>query len=413
MKTAKVALVLTAIAVVGGALALTGHLPGQERLKGLFASGGARTEPSKAQPAPPLAVSVVRATPRAFTETVLVTGTLVAREEILIGPEVEGLRVVEVLVDEGDRVVKGQTLARLVSETLEAQLAQNTAALARADAAIAQARSAIASAEARLEEASNAYDRAKPLSKSGFLSDSGMDQREATQRTASAALTSARDGLKVAEADRAQTAALRRELEWRRERTEIRAVADGLVSRRNAKIGSYATGAADAMFRIVAKGEIELDAEVAEVQIGKLRQGQTAAIEIAGAGTVSGVVRLVSSEIDRATRLGRVRIFIGDLPQLRVGAFARARVTTGESQGLAVPTAAVLYGADGPYLQVVTDGKVATRPIKLGLQEGSSIEVRSGIAEGDAIVARSGTFLRDGDVVTPVPVAARQVSEVR
>jgi HlyD family secretion protein len=62
---------------------------------------------------------------------VLVTGSLVAREEVLVGPEVEGLRVTEVLADEGTRVKKGDVLVRLVSDTLEAQLAQHDAALAR------------------------------------------------------------------------------------------------------------------------------------------------------------------------------------------------------------------------------------------------------------------------------------------
>lgn len=79
--------------------------------------------------APVTVVPVVRAH---FSETVLVTGSLVAREEVLVGPEIEGLRVTEVLADEGMRVKKGDVLARLVSDTLEAQLAQNNAALAHA-----------------------------------------------------------------------------------------------------------------------------------------------------------------------------------------------------------------------------------------------------------------------------------------
>src|SRR5262245_48752120 len=70
------------------------------------------------------AVTVARAAPADFVETVLVTGSLVAREEILVGPEVEGLRITQVLADEGMRVKKGDVLARLVADTLDAQLAQ-------------------------------------------------------------------------------------------------------------------------------------------------------------------------------------------------------------------------------------------------------------------------------------------------
>ena len=113
----------------------------------------------------------------------LVTGSLVAREEVLVGPEVEGLRVTEVLADEGTRVKKGDVLVRLVSDTLEAQLAQNDAALARA-----QVRSGIVPAEARLLEANNAFERAKPLCVAGHLAESTYDQREQAARIAEAQL---------------------------------------------------------------------------------------------------------------------------------------------------------------------------------------------------------------------------------
>ena len=396
-------------AAVGGLIA-AGYLPSPQQLAGRVGSEK-RAEAMPAEPAPPLAVSVSPAFVTNFTDSVLVTGSLVAREEIFVGPEVEGLRVVEVLAEEGDRVTRGQILARLVSDTLEAQLAQNTAALARSEAAIAQARSAIASADARLEEAANAYERAKPLTKSGYLSESGMDQREASRRTTEAAVASAKDGLRVAEAEKAQIEAQRREISWRRARTDIRAPADGLVSRRNAKIGGYATGAADAMFRIVAQGEIELDAEVPETKLAGLREGQKAMVEIISGRPVAGTVRLVSPEIDRASRLGRVRIFIGNKPGLPIGAFARARIETAESRGLAVPASAVLYGGSMPVVQVVIDGKIATRPVKLGLAQANLIEVREGLRSGDHVVVRSGTFLRDGDAVRPVPLDPRRVSE--
>ena len=159
------------------------------------------------------AVTVARVAPADFVETVLATGSLVAREEILVGPEVEGLRITEVLADEGMRVKKGDVLAQLVADTLDAQLAQNDAALARATAAIAQARSAIVQAEARLVESSNAFERAKPLRAAGHMAESAFDQREQAARTAQAQLVAARDGLTAAEAEKAQIEAQRRELD--------------------------------------------------------------------------------------------------------------------------------------------------------------------------------------------------------
>ncbi len=403
----KTKILVPAAATIIAALAFvaaTGHLP-------LVGKPGATITGSIDKGPPPIMVTAARAKLADFIETVTVTGTLVPREEILIGPEVEGLRVVEVLADEGDRVTKGQVLARLVTDTLEAQMAQNAASIARATAAIAQAQSAILSADAKLVEAQGAYNRGKPLTKSGYLSESGMEQRESAAKSATAALSSARDGLKVAEADKAQLEAQRREISWRRSRTEIMSPADGIISRRLVRIGGYAAGASDAMFRVIAKGEIELDAEVTESRVAKLKEGQPAEVTIAGGTAVTGKIRIVSPEIDKATRLGRVRIFLGDNPALRIGGFARGVVETARSRGIAIPASALLYGQDGASVQVIADGVVRTRKVKLGLENGGQVEVREGLAEGDLIVAKSGTFLRDGDGVRAVLPEHRRTSE--
>ena len=359
------------------------------------------------------AVTVARVAPADFVETVLATGSLVAREEILVGPEVEGLRITEVLADEGMRVKKGDVLARLVADTLDAQLAQNDAGLARATATIAQARSSIVQAEARLVESSNAFERAKPLRTAGHMAESAYDTREQAARTAQAQLVAARDGLTAAEAEKAQIEAQRRELAWRRGRTEVVAPADGIVSRRMARIGGYAAGAAEPMFRIVAKGEVELDAEVTETRMAALKVGQSARVEVTGLGTIPGTVRLVSPEVDKGTRLGRVRIFLGDNAGLRVGAFARGSIETASGRGLAVPASAILYGPDGASVQVVRANRVETRRIKTGLVAGVLAEVREGLVEGDVVVSRSGTFLRDGDAVRPVMGDRAKLSDAR
>lgn len=358
-------------------------------------------------------VTVARVGPADFTETVLATGSLVAREEILVGPEVEGLRITEVLADEGARVKKGDVLARLVADTLDAQVAQNAAAVARSTAAIAQAKASIVQAEARVIENHNALERAKPLRGAGHMTEAVFDQREQAARTANAQLEAAKDGLLLAEAEKAQVEAQRRELMWRRGRIEVTAPADGIVSRRMARVGGYATGAAEPMFRIVAKGEVELDAEVVETRLAAVTEGQTARVEVAGLGTIAGKVRLVSPEVDKSTRLGRVRIFLGDNPGLRVGSFARGIIATSNGNGLAVPASAVLYGPDGPTVQVVRANRVETRRIKTGLASGAMVEIREGLEDGDLVVARSGTFLRDGDAVRPVITERTKLSEAR
>jgi HlyD family secretion protein len=361
--------------------------------------------------APP-AVSVVKVEDADFTETVAVSGSLVPREEILVAPEVEGFRVLDLKVDVGDRVKKGDVLATLVQESLDAQLAQNDASLARADAAISKAKSAIAEAEARVAEADASFDRAKPLKNSGYLSASTYDQREAAAKTSEAQLVAARDGLRLAEAEKAQVEAQRRELQWRRDNTQVTSPADGLVSRRTARIGGMASGVAEPLFRIVLRGEVELDAEVLETEIAKMCAGQKAKINIGGVGDVTGTVRLVSPEVDKTTRLGRVRIFLGDDPRLRIGTFARGTVDTASARGLSIPSSAVVFDAEGAFVQVVRDGHVVRSNVKTGLISAGRVEVLQGLAAGDLVVAKAGTFLRDGDAVRAIMPDAK-VSEAR
>jgi RND family efflux transporter MFP subunit len=166
------------------------------------------------------------------------------------------------------------------------------------------------------------------------------------------------------------------------------------------------------MFRIIANGEIELDAEVPEADLAGLKPDQQAAISVAGIGQVSGKVRLVSPEVDRATRLGRVRVFLGDDSRLRIGSFGRGTVETARSRGLALPAAAVLFSADGAYVQIVEGNRIVGRSVTIGLKAADLIEITSGIQEGEMVVARAGTFLRDGDAVRPVLPAAPRLSEV-
>jgi HlyD family secretion protein len=404
----KYIIALLVLAAVGAGVYLVPQLDVFQQLRGSGPAASKGDTPTT----PPPAVSVVEVVTAEFTETAVVSGSLVPRDEILVTPEVEGFRVLDLRVDESDRVKKGDVLATLVSESLDAQIAQNDASLARADAAISRARSEIVAATARLEEATSAFERAKPLQNSGYLSKSTFDQRKAAATTAQAQLVAARDGRKLAQAEKGQVEAQRRELEWRLANTKVTAPEDGIVSRRDAHIGALASSSAKPMFHIIARGEVELDAEVIETELARIHVGQKARIDVAGVGEVTGTVRLVSPEINADTRLGRVRIFLGDDPKLRIGGFARGVIDTAEARGLSVPTAAVVFDSSGAFVQVVRDGRVERRVIETGLVAAGLVEVREGLALGDVVVAKAGTFLRDGDAVRPVHPNSK-ISEAR
>ena len=115
-----------------------------------FAAGPAAAQganPAVIQPRPP-SITVAKVERRDITASVLVSGNVVARDEVLVVPEVDGLAVQEILAEEGDMVKAGQVLARLNRAALDVALAQNTAALQRVTATIAQARAQITDAEA-------------------------------------------------------------------------------------------------------------------------------------------------------------------------------------------------------------------------------------------------------------------------
>lgn len=405
---------VTAIALLAIiALAATGHLHLPQPLAALLTSEPDAAEKTTEPPLP--TITVVLPVTQRLEQKVLVTGTLVARREILIAPEIEGQRIVGLLAEEGDRVTKDQPLAQLDKDVLLSKRAENTAALARAEAAIAQAQSTIAEAEARRDEAKASLERAAPLLKSRVIPQATFDQRQATARTTEAQLVAARDGLQVAKADKKQIEAQRTELEWRLAKTTIVAPVAGVISRRNAKIGSVATGVANAqpMFHLIEDGAIELDADVPEAEVGLLRAGQTAALTLPDGSAHTGTVRLVSPEIDQATRLGSIRIALRDDETLRVGGFARGTVTTAAIDARVVPISAVAFTPGGAMVKTIIDGKVVARRVETGIQSDGRIEILSGLSATAEVVLKAGSFLRDGDAVRSVRSDDQRLTEAR
>jgi RND family efflux transporter MFP subunit len=365
---------------------------------------------AQAEPAvpdvPPPAVTVIAAQTQMFVDRLFVSGTLVARDEALAAAQIDGLTITEVLAEDGDRVRAGQVLARLDRSQLDALLAQNDATTQRADAAIEQAQSQIDQAQPQVSWAADDYSRAQKLG-GQVIAAATIEQRQTTLKTAEAQLATAKHALAVARADRLSRDAERRELMVRIARTEVKAPVDGVVSRRSANVGATAAGAGDPLFRIIANGAIDLDADVPEQSIARLAVGMPVKIQIPGVSApVDGKVRLISQEIDKASRTGKVRIALGSSPSARIGAFASGEISVAESQGLSVPATAVQRDAEGAQTMIVKDNVVEARKVTLGILEGDAIEVKAGLDAGDLVIARAAAFLRPGDRVRAVAATA-------
>jgi HlyD family secretion protein len=383
---------ITAVLMVSAALALSGPATAQ----------------TQAAPRPP-AITVATAERGTISENVVVTGTFVARDEVQVIPEIDGLAIVELLAEEGDTVRAGQVLARLNREQLDITLIQNGAQIARAQAAIEQSRFSIAEADANRNQANLALARTQMLIRSGTASQDVLDQRQSAATAAEARFQATNRALQVAEADLNVSRAQRSDIELRLSRTEIRARVGGVVSRRSARIGAVplAATAAEPMFRIIAEGKVELEADVPETTLARLKFGQPVAVEAVGADQrMAGSVRLVSPEITRTTRLGRIRVALPASDRPTIGSFGRAIIETARTEGVLVPLSAVLFQPGSATVQVVRNDAVETRRVTIGLRADGRAEVREGVAAGEQVVTVSGTFLRNGDRVTPI-LAAR------
>lgn len=402
---ALIALAIVALAAVGLGI----HDPSRARLFAALGIGPTRPVPVQPVPTEPPApaVTVAEATLRIFRDQLFVSGTLVAREEALVGVGIDGLRITEVLAEDGDTVREGQVLARLDRSQLDALMAANDAAIAKADAAIAQARATVQQFEATLTQVQADYERARQLGV-GITSQATLDQRQALARATLAQLEGTRGALAVAQADRKSQDAQRQELAVRIGRTEVRAPVAGVISRRGARVGALVMGSGDPLFRIVKDGAIDLDAEAPDDTLGRVRIGLKAQVTPAGEdGPVEGSVRLVSSEVDRTTRLGRIRIAMpapadGRAVVARVGGFASAVIEVTQREGVSIPASAVTRGERGRAVQVVTDGRVEVRRVDVGLAFRDATEITDGLKPGELVVARAAAFLRSGDTVRAI-----------
>lgn len=339
--------------------------------------------PPESRQEPSLAVTTIEPLQRAMDQTLTVSGSVGAWQEMSLGVELSGVRAAEVLVEVGDRVRAGQPLLLLDRRTLEVQARQ-------ADAGLAQARANLELARANLA-------RGERLVAEGLISSSDADELRAK-------LISAEAQLATAEADR-EAARLRLEF------ATLRAPDDGVISARSVQPGQVVNAGTE-LLRMIRQGRLEWRAELTESDLARVREGTVVELTGPQGEQVAGRVRAVAPAVDPATRTG---LLYADLPQpgnLRAGMFAQGRVLLGEVPATVLPRDAVVFRDGIPYVFVARndvsaeDGgvlfTVEQRRIAIGLQQGDLTEVRAGLEAGDRVVVRGAGFLSDGDLVREV-----------
>ncbi|MBI1172266.1 efflux RND transporter periplasmic adaptor subunit [bacterium] len=324
------------------------------------------------------AITVTNVVTRKVEDHVLASGLISPVEQVAVVPLIEGQPIETLEADVGDTVKAGQILAKLSTATLTLQQSQLKASLA--------------SAQSTAAEAQRTADRTAALFAQGSAPSATNDQ-------AQSALIAAK----------AQVAAVQAQLDTvalQISRAQVVAPVDGVISARNGQIGAIASAAGQPMFVLIRDGALELRADVAEADLPRVKEGQTATIRLAAdLPPQTGKIRLVEPTVDVTTRLGRARIALDHPDQARAGMYAEADILVTARTGLAVPVTAV--GSEGSETTVMTvkDGTVHRTKVTTGIRDGGWVEITSGLAEGDQIVAKAGAFVADGDKIKPVSTA--------
>jgi HlyD family secretion protein len=355
---------------------------------------------------PKRVVSVVTARNAPLVEKIAVVGSIVATEETFINADVDGLKIETVSAEAADRVVRGQLLATLDVAKVDADQARNDAQKQNADALVGQAQASILVAAATKDEADANLQRSLRLSAKGLVTTEAVEQRRNDFARADAGLVAAQQSLKVAEAAVLTAEAERRDIAVRRTRTKIVATTDGKIITRSAKVGAMTSATGGPLFVIANSAQVELEAEVPQAQLFRLKVGAAATVSVGiGIPPLEGHVRLVAPSIAGQTRLGRVRIALPTGLDLPIGAFAKADVDAAVNEGVFLPSSAVVDAIDGSAVQIIEHNKVELKTVQTGVRIGGVVEIRSGITAGDVVVLRAASFLSAGDAVSSYQVS--------
>lgn len=329
------------------------------------------------------------------------SGYVTAEKKAAVASKVTG-RLVALYVEEGSKVKKGQVIARLESEDVEASKGQ-------AQANLNVARHNLEQAGAEEADASLQFKRNQELIRKGYIARSEYDSSEARYLKARAAVQSARAAVKSSQA--ALGAA-----EVAVEYTLIRAPFSAVVLTKSADVGDIVTplgAAANAKASVVTIADmdsLQIEADVSESNLGLVRIGQPCEIQLDALPDkrFPGTVHMIVPTADRskATVMVKIRFLEKDqriLPDMsaKVSFLSRELTVAERSPRTAVPKTAVLERNSQKVVFTVNDGKAALAQVTTGAELGDMVEIKSGVNPGDKIIVNPSRKLKPGDRVKP------------
>lgn len=345
-------------------------------------------------------IAVASAYPSQGYTVLNATGYVVPQRKAAVASKATG-RLEWLGVREGSQVKAGEVLARLESRDVAATREQAAASVAVAQANLEQGR-------AELNEAERNYNRSRELLAKNFVSQAAHDGAVSRYEKARAALAGYRAAVAVAQANL-------RAAEVGVEQTLIRAPFDGVVLTKNANVGdvitpfSSATGSQAAVVTIADMSTLEVEADVAEANLGKVSLQQPCEIQLDALPDVrfEGKLRQLVPTVDRAkaTVSAKVAFDTTDpriLPEMsaKVAFLSRAVGADERAPRLALPATAVVRRGDGTVVYRVEDGRAHEVAVTPGAALGDLVEISGAVKAGDKVVARPPDGLRDGTRVS-------------
>jgi HlyD family secretion protein len=302
--------------------------------------------------------------------------------------------------DQGDRVQKGQLLAKLDSAELRARKMAAQAAKNRARRDLARAQADVLKAQANLGLARSNYQRDLEVFKPGYISQAAFDTTKAQLKVAEsevaatkATVTAQEAAVKQAESETHAAVAIYKY-------TDIVAPMDGLITVRKSEIGDTITPGTP-IFQMVNLDQIWAAAWIDEAQVAPLQVGQKAAIKLRSGPVFQGEVVRLNKAADTVTRELEVDVKFDKLPHpLVIGEEAEVDIDAGRQTALAVPLTAVITRKGGKGVLLVDKGRAHFQKIATGLSDGKKIAVLKGMKEGDLVIINP-VGLKAGERVRP------------
>jgi RND family efflux transporter MFP subunit len=316
-----------------------------------------------------------------------VVGNLVGDQTVSVVPKTAG-RLQEITVKLGDRVTRGQRIAKIEDQEILEQVKQ-------AEAAFEVAKATIRQREADLDLAKTNVERSRSLFQRQLLPQQTLDDSEAKYQSAQASLDLAR-------AQNNQSQARLDELRINLQNTIITSPVNGFVARRTADPGAFVSANAP-IVDVVDIVHVRLVANIVEKDLKQIGVGDSARVEVdayPGESFMGRIARL-SPVLDPATRTAPIEIEIpNDQYRLKPGMYARVGIITeSHPNALVVPTNALVDagGTRGVYLSV--NNVAAFHPVKIGIEGNERTEILDGLADGDRVVTTGAAGLRNGDPI--------------